>query len=96
MRIGKLIYTRRNILRGVFIYSIGDSIGALILGEFSVYRMLGMMLVGAPLEDRTLKSSTSVRHSTMSRVAWHVFPLVTLILIVVTFVLVITPMTVQK
>ena len=60
------------------------------------FALLGMMLVGAPLEDRTLKSSTSARHSTMSRVAWYVFPLVTLILIVVTFVLVITPMTVPK
>lgn len=60
------------------------------------FALLGMMLIGAPLEDRTLKTTTNARHSTMSRVAWYVFPLVTLILLVVTFVLVITPMTVPK
>ncbi len=56
------------------------------------FALLGMMLIGAPLEDRTLKNATNGRHSTMSRAAWYVFPLVTLILIVVAFVLVITPM----
>ena len=29
------------------IYSIGDTIAALLLNEFSIYRLLGMMLVGA-------------------------------------------------
>jgi flagellar motor component MotA len=60
------------------------------------YSLLGMMLLGAPLEDRALRSSARVRQSTMSRVAWTIFPLVTLILIIVTFILVITPMTVPK
>jgi flagellar motor component MotA len=60
------------------------------------FALLGMMLVGAPLEDRTIKGSADASHSTSSRVAWYVFPLVTLILIVVTFVLVITPMKVPE
>jgi heme/copper-type cytochrome/quinol oxidase subunit 2 len=60
------------------------------------FSLLGMMLLGAPLEDRALKNSARVRQSTMSRVAWTIFPLVTLILIIVTFILVITPMTVPK
>jgi hypothetical protein len=54
--------------------------------------LLGMMLAGIPLEDRELKSSSTGRHSTLSRVAWYAFPLVTLILVMITFVLVTTPM----
>ena len=46
MTIGPLHYTWRNALRGILIYSIGDSIAALILGEFSLTRMFMMMLVG--------------------------------------------------
>jgi hypothetical protein len=40
-------YTRQNILRGLVIYSAGDSVAALILGELSLYRMLGIMFVGS-------------------------------------------------
>ena len=39
-------YTKQNILKGAAIYSIGDTIAALLLGEFSVGRLLGMILVG--------------------------------------------------
>ena len=46
-RLKKLKYTKSNILRGALIYSAGDAIAALLLNEFSVYRILGMMLVGA-------------------------------------------------
>ncbi len=53
--------------------------------------LLGMMLVGAPLEDRSVKRGRASKPSTLSRVAWYVFPLVTLILLVITLVLVITP-----
>jgi hypothetical protein len=42
-----LEYTRKNIIRGAIIYSIGDTIAALLLHEFSVNRLLGMILVGA-------------------------------------------------
>jgi hypothetical protein len=55
------------------------------------FALLGMMLVGAPLEDRSIKDLKEARYSTLSRAAWYVFPLVTLILLVITFVLVITP-----
>jgi len=44
-----LKYTRANILRGLTIYSTGDSIAALIVGEYSLFRMLGIMLVGATI-----------------------------------------------
>lgn len=39
-------YTRHNILTGVLIYAIGDTIAALILGEFLICRMFGIMCVG--------------------------------------------------
>lgn len=40
-------YTRKNIIRGAIIYSIGDTIAALLLHEFSLNRLLGMILIGA-------------------------------------------------
>lgn len=40
-------YTRQNILKGAAIYSIGDTVAAMLLDEFSVGRLLGMMLIGA-------------------------------------------------
>ena len=43
----KLQYTKQNIFRGALIYSIGDTIASLLLNEFSVYRLLGMVLIGA-------------------------------------------------
>jgi hypothetical protein len=48
-RLKNLQYTKSNILRGALIYSAGDAIAAIILNEFSIYRILGMMLVGATI-----------------------------------------------
>lgn len=42
-----LHYKKQNILKGALIYSAGDSIAAILLDEFSFYRLLGMMLIGA-------------------------------------------------
>ena len=42
-----LQYSSHNILRGAVIYTAGDSIAALILGEFMWSRLLGLALVGA-------------------------------------------------
>jgi hypothetical protein len=44
-----LIFTKNNILKGALIYAAGDSIAALILNEFSLARLLGMMFIGATL-----------------------------------------------
>jgi len=44
-----LIFTKNNILKGAVIYAAGDSIAALILNEFSLVRLLGMMFIGATL-----------------------------------------------
>ncbi|MEZ4803621.1 MAG: hypothetical protein R2797_12685 [Gelidibacter sp.] len=43
----KLHYKKANILKGALIYSAGDSIAAFLLDEFSIYRLLGMMFIGA-------------------------------------------------
>lgn len=45
----KLLYTRSNIIRGAIIYSAGDTIAALLLEEFSWYRLLGMIFIGATI-----------------------------------------------
>jgi len=42
----KLRYSFTDVLRGVLIYSTGDTIASLILSDFSPLRMLGMMLIG--------------------------------------------------
>lgn len=41
-----LFYSRTNILRGSIIYGIGDTIAALISGDFLITRLIGMMLIG--------------------------------------------------
>ena len=45
----KLKYTKQNILRGALIYSAGDLIASLFLGEFSWMRLFGIVLVGATI-----------------------------------------------
>ena len=52
---------------------------------------LGMMLVGAPLEDRMVKAGKINKHSPLSRLAWYIYPLVILIFLIMTFVVVVTP-----
>ena len=42
-----MIYSKNNIVKGAVIYATGDTIAALILGEFNLMRLLGMVLVGA-------------------------------------------------
>lgn len=44
-----MIYTKKNILKGAVIYAIGDTIAALLLNEFLVTRLLGMLLIGATI-----------------------------------------------
>lgn len=40
-------YLKKNIIRGAIIYPAGDTVAALLLGEFSWLRFFGIMLVGA-------------------------------------------------
>ncbi|MFC5272189.1 hypothetical protein [Adhaeribacter terreus] len=43
------VYTRSNIFRGFLIYASGDTAAALLQNQFTVTRMLGMMVLGATL-----------------------------------------------
>ncbi len=43
----KLSYTKKSIINGLIIYSVGDTIAALLLHQFSFTRMIGVCLVGA-------------------------------------------------
>ena len=42
----RLPYSRADVLRGVLVYASGDTAAALLQGQFSPVRTLGMMLVG--------------------------------------------------
>lgn len=42
-------YTRSNILRGLLIYASGDTVATLLLNQFSITRLLGMLLIGSTL-----------------------------------------------
>lgn len=53
--------------------------------------LLGIFLIGAPLEDRAAKGSGAVARTPLSRVAWYVFPLLALVFLVMVFVLIVTP-----
>ena len=44
-----MIYTKKNIIKGAIIYSIGDAIASLFLHEFSLTRFIGILLVGATI-----------------------------------------------
>jgi hypothetical protein len=53
--------------------------------------LLGMFLVGAPLEDRAAKGPRENARTTLGRAAWYVFPLLALVFLVAVFILIITP-----
>jgi len=53
--------------------------------------MLGMLLLGAPLEDRAAKGLGENARLPISRAAWYVFPLLALVFLVTVFVLIVTP-----
>ena len=42
-----MIYSKNNLIKGALIYSIGDSIAAFMLHDFSLTRLLGMVFIGA-------------------------------------------------
>jgi TonB family protein len=54
--------------------------------------LLGMILVGAPLEDRAVRTGRVAKPSAFSRVSWYGFPLLTLVLVPLVIVVITTPM----
>jgi flagellar motor component MotA len=54
--------------------------------------LLGMAVVGAPLEERAIQRGRVSALSAFSRVSWYVFPLLSLIFMVLVFFSIITPL----
>jgi flagellar motor component MotA len=72
---------------------IGHVAGAVAFVLFAcLTALLGMALVGAPLEDRAIRIGRVDAPSAFSRVSWYFFPLLSLIFVVVVFINIIIPL----
>jgi len=58
----------------------------------SLYALLGLTLVAAPLEDRELMDGRRDRPGRLSWMIWRVFPLLAFLFLILTFIIVIIPM----
>ena len=58
----------------------------------SSFSLLGLVAVAAPLEDREIMEGRREKPGPFSRLLWAVFPLVTFIGLILTFIMVVTPM----
>jgi flagellar motor component MotA len=54
--------------------------------------LLGMAVIGGPLEDRAIRTGKMDTPSAFSRVSWYVFPLLSLIFMVLVFNMIILPL----
>ena len=60
--------------------------GALAFVLFSCFVALaGMALIGGPLEDRSISTGQADALSVFSRVSWYIFPLPSLIFLILVF-----------
>jgi hypothetical protein len=64
---------------------------AFIISSFFT-ALLGMIAVGAPLEDRAIRTGRVAAPSALSRVSWYVFPLLALIFLVLVVNVIIMPL----
>jgi hypothetical protein len=70
----------------------GHVVGALgFLLSSCLTPLLGIVLVGAPLEDRAIRTERIASPSTFSRLAWYIFPLLALIFLVPMFFMLTIP-----
>jgi hypothetical protein len=58
----------------------------------SSFTLLGLVAVAAPLEDREIMEGRKETPGSLSRLSWVLFPLLTFIFLVITFIMVVTPM----
>ena len=58
----------------------------------STLSLLGFAAVAGPLEDREILEGRRDRPSPLSRLFWAIFPLLTFIFLILTFIMVVTPM----
>ena len=70
--------------------------GVLFVFATCTISLLGMVLAGAPLTDRAIRTGRVAAPSAFSRVSWYGFPLLTLILVPLAFIVVITPLPTPK
>jgi flagellar motor component MotA len=54
--------------------------------------LLGMAIVGAPLEDRAIRTGRVEAPSAFSRVSWYVFPLLSLIFLILIYSMIVLPL----
>jgi hypothetical protein len=59
----------------------------------SAFALLGLGVIAAPLEDREVMDGRRERPGSLSRMFWTVFPLLAFIFLLLTLIMVITPMT---
>jgi hypothetical protein len=72
---------------------IGQVAGALAIILAACYTaLLGMAVIGAPLEDRALRTGRVSALSAFSRVSWYVFPLLSLIFMILVYTMIIMPL----
>jgi hypothetical protein len=64
--------------------------GAFIISTAS-FSLLGLVAVAAPLEDREIMEGRRDEPASLSRLFWAAFPLVTFVFLVLTFIMVVTP-----
>ena len=72
---------------------IGQVAGALAIILASCFTaLLGMAVIGAPLEDRAIRTGRMGAPSAFSRVSWYVFPLLSLIFLVLVYTMIVLPL----
>jgi hypothetical protein len=59
----------------------------------SAFTLLGLVVIAAPLEDRAVMDGRCERPGPLSRMVWAVFPLLVFVFLLLTLIMVVTPMT---
>jgi flagellar motor component MotA len=74
-------------------HGIGRVAGALANILISCFTaLLGMAVIGAPLEDGSIRTGRIGTPSAFSRVSWYVFPLLSLIFLILVYTMIIVPL----
>ena len=68
------------------------ALGVAFVLESCFAGLLGMLLVGAPLEDRAIRTGRIAEPAAVSRVSWYVFPLLAMIFLILAFLMLTAPL----
>lgn len=66
--------------------------GVSFIISVSVFTLLGLVVVAAPLEDREVMDGRRKRPGSLSRLFWIIFPLLAFLFLIAAFIMVVTPM----